>query len=143
MSSRGDYFIPTQRVSDNLIASLASLGDGYDPQGLAFDVGHHAVTTVTPTRQAHYSMDRPRTVDRLCIQVLLDFLTYMPYEIFAEICSHLEPVWLWNLAHACRTNQLRLSFSNGNFLWFKSLPASLWMEPGYLHSTTIDPRYEL
>ena len=51
----------------------------------------------------------------------------MSNEIFAQICSYLEPLWLWNLSHACRKTYELLSFEDGNRIWYDAVPPSLWI----------------
>ena len=53
-------------------------------------------------------------------------LQHVPLEIFAQICSNLEPIWLWNLSHVCNSTHDRLSFQQGNLIWYNAVPNTLW-----------------
>ncbi|MCJ1389018.1 hypothetical protein MMC18_001871 [Xylographa bjoerkii] len=55
-------------------------------------------------------------------------LENMPLEVFATVCNNLEPIWLWNLSHVCKSTYYRLSFTYGNLIWYNVMPVSLWKE---------------
>lgn len=56
-------------------------------------------------------------------------LHQLPSEIFEKICGFLSPIWLINLAVSCYMMSVRLSLKSGNYLWFKSLPVTMWIRP--------------
>ena len=47
----------------------------------------------------------------------------LPFEGYREICSHLEPIWLWNLSHCWSVTFHSLSFEEGNLIWYEALPS--------------------
>jgi hypothetical protein len=56
-------------------------------------------------------------------------LTNLPHEIIVITCTHLEPLWLLNLSHVCRSTYKHLSGDLGNQVWYNSLPPETWNEP--------------
>ena len=53
----------------------------------------------------------------------------MPGEIFQQICSHLNPIWLWNLSHAYGFAFHALSHEGGGTrIWYAAMPSFILPE---------------
>ena len=60
----------------------------------------------------------------------------VPFEIFEQICVSIEPLWLLNLSHTCHDMFQQLSFKQGNKIWYKSMPPSVWKESEHYQNET-------
>lgn len=72
-------------------------------------------------------MDNPacQTMSRIHQTSILHKL---PLEVFGQICSSLDPLWLLNLSQTCHHLHEQLSFEHGNQIWYNSLPSSVWKD---------------
>ncbi|KAA6415373.1 MAG: hypothetical protein FRX48_00088 [Lasallia pustulata] len=64
------------------------------------------------------------------------FLHKVPFEVFEQICASLDPLWLLNLSQTCQHMHERLSFEQGNKIWYNSLPSSVWKEAEHYQDET-------
>ena len=55
-------------------------------------------------------------------------LDWMPKEIFEQICKNLDAISLVNLSTTCKAMRARLSFPQGNMVWYEVMPTSIWNE---------------
>ena len=53
----------------------------------------------------------------------------LSHEVFAQICSRLEPIWIRNLSLVCKDTRARLNFELGNLVWYESIPLTLMTVP--------------
>lgn len=56
-------------------------------------------------------------------------LLQFPGEILKDILSHLEAIWLFQLAAAYPKINDLLGFETSNRIWYDAIPAALFLEP--------------
>lgn len=71
----------------------------------------------------------PRTLNRTA-----PLLHTLPYLVFRRICDFVEPLWLNNLSNTCIAMRTKLSFDDGNLIWYRALPA--YILPDELYQPT-------
>lgn len=78
-----------------------------------------APTTITRDMNSH-TLNRTAPV-----------LHTLPDLVFRRICEFVEPLWLNNLSNTCVAMRTKLSFNNGNLIWYRALPAYILSVESY------------
>lgn len=60
----------------------------------------------------------------------------LPREVFGQVCSSLDPLWLLNLSQTCHYVHEQLSLESGNQIWYNSLPSSVWKDAEHYQDET-------